>query len=177
MPDNARRLRLVAPAAFCALSAVALGVASFAAYGAADSVDYPGWGPTAGGLLLALPLLAVSLRALNAMWRETVTDYNVNGTKLLLGSAAFLLAAALLIAYAVTAGRSASYEGEFNAITGRYDPLFNLNSFLIASLIASAMIAVALHAASEKLYVASIDHQRDSVEGPDPLGALMQQGL
>ena len=174
-PESGNRNLLLAAPIACGLAASALVVASAAAWGAAESVGYPGWAPTAGGLILALPLMAVALRAYRAMSRETAIDYNVNRTKLLLGSAVFVLATAVLIAYAVTIGRASSYEGDFNQLTGKYDALFNLESFLIASLIATAMITVALHVASEKLYLAAIDHQRGSVEGRDPLGSLMRR--
>jgi len=168
-----RRLILAAPLA-CAAASLALVLASVAAYGAADKYGYPGWAPTAGGLMLAIPLAFFSLRAAGAMLAELSLPHNLDRLKLALGSAAFLLATAVLIAYAVTIGRASSYEGDFNVVSGKYEPLFNVNSFLIASLIFTLMISAALLAATRSFYLPSIDHQLHKVQGVDPMGALMK---
>jgi uncharacterized membrane protein len=163
-----------APPFVCALAALVLLVASIAANGAADAFGYPSWMPPLGGLMMAVPVLVLSALTFLTMRRETASDYNVNLAKSALGGVVYVLVAALAIAYAVTVGRESSYKGEFNPTTNRFDPLFTQGTFLFASAVLAAIVTIALGVTNRQLYLASIDHQRDEVEGPDPMGALMK---
>ncbi len=168
-----RRLLALPPFA-SALAAFVLVVASLAANGAADSVGYPAWLPMAGGLMTALPVLLLSMAALLQVRRETATEFNLNRTRALLGGAVYVTVAALMLAYAATIGRASSYQGEFDAATQRFKPEFTQAAFIFASLVFTVVVVVAMQASTRMLYLAAIDHQRDQVEGPDPLGALMK---
>ncbi len=169
-----KRNLLAAPPLVSAMAAMALVVASLAAYGAGDAVDYPGWMPTLGGLITALPIMVLSLLAFAEMRRATGEDYNANLVRAALGGSVYLLAGALMVAYVATIGNEDSYKGEFNTTTGRYDPLFTGPFFIFASVALTALICIGMELAKRQLYLPAIDHQIDEVEGLDPLGEVMK---
>jgi hypothetical protein len=165
---------LLLPFAAQVLSGTALLVASFAAAGAANHVGYGEWVPTAGGLLLALPLLAAGSLSGWLIWQRISRPYRLQLLKLI-PAWSFLLALAILgIAYIATIDNPQTYEGSFNSLTDKYEPNLTLETFYFVSAGLSVFLLGAIYLSMRFLYLGGVERPGlDVPEGIDPIGSLI----
>jgi hypothetical protein len=174
--NQALRLALVAPFVITAATALVLVAASVAASGVADSVGYPSWAPTAGGMLFAVPTFFAALFFGWRTWLATRHPFRLHLLRLLVGLAAIVGAIVLTLSYVVLVDDPDSYRGRFDPVTQEWEPNFTLNSFLWASvLIATTFPMGGVWFLARYAYLAGIEPRGlDTPEGPDPVGQILQ---
>ena len=174
----AARLVLVVPFAALALSGAALVVASLASSGVANHVGYGEWVPPAGGLIMALPLLAAGSISAWLVWQRTSQPYRLYLAKLLPAWIFVIAVAALGVAYIVTIGNPETYQGPYNTLTDTFEPNLTLESFYILSVGLSVFLLGAIYLAMRFLYLAGVERLGLAVpEGIDPIGTLIGERL
>ncbi len=176
VPTPWARLLWLLPFAVYGSSAVALMVASFSARGVADSVGYPHWAPTAGGILFAVPnlLFAILLATLTRL--HTNAPYRIAPKRLALGFVGIAAAAALTLAYAFSIHNVSSYQGAFNTVTNKYDPAWSLKYFIVASFLLGAIWPCGALALLAKFgYVDGLRRIEKPPAGPDAIGQMLAE--
>jgi hypothetical protein len=172
------RVALVLPFAALVLSGAALFVASLTTFGVASSVGYAGWVPPAGGLIMALPLIAAGLVAGSLVWRRIEMAYRVYLGRLLPAWILLFAIAGLGVAYIVTINNPETYQGSYNDLTGKYEANLTVETFFFASILLSVFIVGAVYLAMRFLYLPAVERPGLEVpEGIDPTGALINERL
>ncbi len=174
--NTVARLALIGPFAALVLSGAALLVASLASAGVADHVGYGHWVPPAGGLILALPLIAAGLIAGALVWQRISQPYRLSLLKLLPAWIFISAVAGLGVAYIVTIDNPETYEGPFNTLTNTYEANLTVETFYFVSVGLSAFILGAIYLAMRFLYLGGVERPGlDVPEGVDPIGALIHE--
>jgi len=176
-PENVPvRILLTVPFAALVVSGGALVAASINSLGVANDVGYGEWVPMAGGVILALPLLAGGLFWGARVWQRISRPYRLYLTRLLPAWGFILAVAGLGVAYILTIDNPETYQGNFNTLTQRYEPNLTVESFYILSVGLSAFLLGALYLAMRFLYLTGVERQGLSVpEGVDPIGSLINE--
>ncbi len=157
-------------------SALALIAASFSARGVADSVGYPAWAPTAGGILFAVPNLLFAILLATLTWRHTSAPYRVAPRRLAIGLLGIAAATALTVAYAFSIHNISSYQGAFNTVTNKYDPAWSLKYFIAASFLLGAVWPCGVLALFGKFgYVDGLRRIEKRPAGPDAIGQMLAE--
>jgi hypothetical protein len=155
-------------------TALVLTVMSVLAKGAANGVGYDAWTPVAGGLIFAVPLLVAGVVTLVGVWQRTRRPYLVKTPGIYFGALGLIVWIAIGLAYVLLIGTHSTYEGEFNQVTQRFDPLFNEHSFIIASLVISLFYPTGISILATWYFFLNsiVEPPRQTVEGVDPIGTI-----
>jgi hypothetical protein len=140
-----RKLAVLAPLAMSAVAAAVLTAAAPVAWGAADGVGFEPWVPTVSSLMMSLPVLALSLYALRAVWQRMSGLFEVDMFGAAVGAMSHWVAAVCLVIFTGTMGSEESYEslGAEGTSSGGF-------MFLV---VLAMLIGMALHGGLTMVYV------------------------
>lgn len=171
------RLMLIAPFLLAALLGLALILTSLMAFGAADEFGYPSWAPVVGGLIYALPVSAGAVFFGLGVMRRTARPFRLQWLRLLGGVVCLAGVIALTASYALLVSDPSSYRGEFDPVTQKYEPLFDIKAFLwLTVLMATTFPNGGLAVAIKVLYLDAIKPAGLAAPaGSDPIGELMRR--
>ena len=160
--------------ALMVISAIALIIMSFAAYGAAESVRYNPWTPTLGGIIFSIPLLVAGAALWLIITERVRRPFMLQRPRLYLGAVTLLLWVALALAYVVQVGNSSTYEGAYNREKQRWEPNFSQRSFFTLTLGMALVYPTSLSIAGARfLYLGAIKPVSATVAGRDPIGEMI----